>query len=144
MKKLLQTIKENDEKFDEKFGFYEIYICADCGHTKEDHYWNGGGRPEASGYDRCRIENCKCISENWKTEKQKEDNTAIKSHLKESKIKELEALVEYFENERNNIPKTPYSEEQRTEQDEYNLGRKKTFTDITQTLKDTIKELKTN
>jgi len=72
------------KQFDEKFGFYEIYICADCGHTKEDHYWNGGGCLENSGYDSCRADNCKCISENWKIEKQKEENKAFKDFLAES------------------------------------------------------------
>jgi len=72
------------EEFDEKFGFYEIYICADCGHTKEDHYWNGGGYLENSGYDSCRADNCKCISENWKIEKRKKENKAFKDFLAES------------------------------------------------------------
>ena len=68
-------------EFDKKFGFYEIYICADCGHTKEDHYWNGGGHVEYGGYDMCKADNCKCVSENWKIEKQKEENKALKDFL---------------------------------------------------------------
>ena len=56
----------------------QIYICADCGHTKEDHYWNGGGHLDRSGYDRCRAKNCECVSENWLIKKQKEENKAFK------------------------------------------------------------------
>ena len=69
------------EEFDKQFGFYEIYICADCGHTKEDHYWNGGGGGGYGGYDMCKADNCKCVSENWKIEKKKEENKALKDFL---------------------------------------------------------------
>ena len=77
----MTDIKKILEKFDKEFGFYEIYICADCGHTKEDHYWNGGGHVEYGGYDMCKADNCKCVSENWKIEKKKEENKALKDFL---------------------------------------------------------------
>lgn len=74
----MKLLDEIEKSFDENFGFYEIYVCCDCGHTKEDHYWNSGGRLEASGYGRCRNGDCKCISGNWKIERVAEDNAAIK------------------------------------------------------------------
>ena len=53
-----------EEDFDGKFKHYfaeESLRCKKCGHTKENHYWNGGGNQENSGYDRCKNGDCKCI-----------------------------------------------------------------------------------
>ncbi len=38
----------------------EIRICSRCGHSIENHYWNGGGRSENSGYDSCLCPGCEC------------------------------------------------------------------------------------
>jgi len=84
MTNLQNLVEEKCKAFDEKFGFYEVYVCADCRHTKEDHYWNGGGRSEASGYDRCRNGDCKCVNENFIVERKKEGNVYLLSFLRES------------------------------------------------------------
>ena len=39
----------------------ESFDCKKCGHTKESHWWNGGGDNACSGYDRCRVSECECI-----------------------------------------------------------------------------------
>ena len=63
------TLPEILKEFDEKFGilikhisfvFDEVYVCKNCEHSKENHYWNGGGRQENAGYDSCRVKECKC------------------------------------------------------------------------------------
>lgn len=62
----------------EPFFTQEWYICSECGHPKESHYWNGGGNGEYSGYDACRAEGCKCKCLIDKNEIKKEiDNEGI-------------------------------------------------------------------
>lgn len=78
---MINSINKALERFEEKFGFYEIYVCSDCGHSKGEHYWNGGGRIEASGYDRCRNGDCECISEKWKIRRVVEQNNELKAFL---------------------------------------------------------------
>jgi hypothetical protein len=52
-------IDKQIDELNKRFG-EESQMC-ECGHHKEFHYWNGGGRIENSGYDSCRAEGCKCV-----------------------------------------------------------------------------------
>ena len=54
------TREKIEKEFDERFGFDEIYVCKNCGHSKESHYWNGGGCIQNSGYDACLVKECGC------------------------------------------------------------------------------------
>jgi len=51
--------KEFDKKFKDCF-VDEWFVCGECGHPWESHYWNGGGNMEASGYDACHVDECNC------------------------------------------------------------------------------------
>jgi hypothetical protein len=59
------TLREQIEEILRPHFVYEWEVCKDCGHGADKHYWNGGGRPEASGYDQCRVDGCKCVSQNF-------------------------------------------------------------------------------
>ena len=86
--------KEIDKEWDKKFRDYftdEWFICGKCGHPWESHYWNGGGRAEASGYDACHIDGCDCgYPEDKKTHSElRPSYKTFKSFLHE-KLKEAE------------------------------------------------------
>jgi hypothetical protein len=59
----MKTQQEIEKEFDEKFSRYfavSYLTCKKCGHIKESHCWDGSGRWEYSGYDKCREEGCDC------------------------------------------------------------------------------------
>lgn len=84
-------IKEKVQEFREKFGWEEILVCQDCHHPKESHWWSGGGDSRYSGYDACHVPqcDCRCLSEEWDTDKLPIDNTAFESFLTSS-LQEME------------------------------------------------------
>ena len=55
-----EIFKRFEENHKDYFAKYSIDFIK-CHHTKDSHYWNGGGRVENSGYDTCRIDNCGCV-----------------------------------------------------------------------------------
>ena len=58
-----EKMKDWEKKWDKEFKDYfssEYLVCGKCGHSKENHWWNGGGWIRASGYDACHVEGCKC------------------------------------------------------------------------------------
>lgn len=56
-----QDIKKQFEELHKQYFAILSIDCKKCGHNKNSHYWNGGGNQAQAGYDRCRVENCKCI-----------------------------------------------------------------------------------
>lgn len=131
MKKLLQIIKKNDENRAYQATHEELCNQA-LEHyediSKEVCHWNSL-IPKAINFYK-----------EW-------GNGKIKSHITQSRIKELEALVEMigkFKEGKNVMDKTNEYTKELDEAISFDDGYCEALTDIIQKLKDTIKKLRTN
>jgi ssDNA-binding Zn-finger/Zn-ribbon topoisomerase 1 len=98
-KQLEDNLEEFDKRFKDDFAIVSLR-CNKCGHTKDSHYWNGGGFQECAGYDTCKVDGCGCVDYDENT-----DFTEVidgyskafeylKSHLFSSQTKTIVAIIE--------------------------------------------------
>lgn len=95
----LHQCPESDwERRVDKFFGEEIYVCKKCSHDKENHYWNGAGIPERSGYDACHVPKCECrvLSETCDVKKLPADERLKSFIASERKMAYQEGLAEWY------------------------------------------------
>lgn len=73
-------MKDNSlDEIDEFFSWNGLGVaeCVLCKHDIYNHYWNGAGSAENSGWDSCKVDKCKCIGK----DNVKEPNTVYECPL---------------------------------------------------------------
>lgn len=70
------TLREQLEAF---FITY-VFVCGECEHDFEEHYWNGAGNSYCGGYDACKVNGCSCTDPRQERKKQV-DETALEKCL---------------------------------------------------------------
>lgn len=103
-----------------KLSCFEIVgeICGNCGHNWYSHYWNGAGSAENSGWDSCRVSDCKC---EWEDARQERtftvDGQAVADVLAVVtpfvRQKEIEAQIEALQEVAQAYNKEPYHQKAR-------------------------------
>jgi hypothetical protein len=93
LEKMLNDFLEEIEDVEEDKPEEEMLICRKCGHLADSHYWNGGGRVEASGYDSCRVDGCGCCDYDEKTDFILSPPTQTTKHLDKIQSTKEKAVV---------------------------------------------------
>lgn len=67
------------ERVEGVLGDYGVGVaeCVLCNHDVYNHYWNGAGSEENSGWDSCKVKDCKCLGKDI----EKEPNTVYECPL---------------------------------------------------------------